>query len=92
MITVSDSATRRDYDGIVDIINQEWVANSSVVILFAHLNNAEGIFEAVSQRQAVDAEFAKRSITWIGSDSWRDKVPPRYNKIGCNSCKFIKGF
>ena len=78
---VSDSATRQDYSDIVDKINQEWVANSSVVVLFAHLNNAEGIFEAILQRQAVDAKFAERNITWIGSDSWGNNVPPRYNKI-----------
>ena len=77
VIPVSDSATREDYNGIVDKIDQEWVANSSVVILFAHLHNAEGIFEAILQRQ----EFAKRNITWIGSDSWGDIVPPRYYKI-----------
>ena len=81
VISVSDSATREDYNGIVDEIDQKWVANSSVVILFAHLHNAEGIFEAMLQRQEIDTDFAKRNITWIGSDSWGDLVPPRYNKI-----------
>ena len=81
VIPVSYSATSKDYREIVDKIDQEWVANSSVVILFAHLNNAEGIFEAVYQRQAIDSEFAKRKITWIGTDSWGDGVSLRYNKI-----------
>ena len=89
VIPVSDSATREDYNGIVDKIDQEWVANSSVVILFAHLNNAEGIFEAVFQRQAIDTEFTKRNITWIGSDSWGDNVSPRYNTIAHGSLSTI---
>ena len=73
----------------MDKINQEWVANSSVVILFAHLFNAEGIFEAILQRQAVDVEFAERNITWIGSDSWGGILPPKYNKITYGSLSTI---
>ena len=89
VIPVSDSATSKDYNGIVDKPDQEWVANSSVVILFAQLSNAEGIFEAVLQKQEVDAEFAKKNITWIGSDSWGSRVPPRYNKVAHGSLSTI---
>ena len=89
VIPVSTSATSKDYVEIVEKINKEWVANSSVVILFAQLSNAEGIFEAVLQKQADDAEFAKRNITWIGSDSWGGRVPPRYNKIARGSLSTI---
>ena len=89
MIPVSTSATSKNYVEIVEKINKEWVANSSVVILFAQLSNAEGIFEAVLQKQADDAEFAKRNITWIGSDSWGGRVPPRYNKIARGSLSTI---
>ena len=81
VISVSDSATSKDYDQIVESINRVWVANSSVVILFGHPSNAEGIFEAVLQRQSMDAVFANRNITWIGTDSWGDNLPPKYNKI-----------
>ena len=89
IIPISNSATREDYNGIVEKINQEWVANSSVVILFAQLSNAEGIFEAVLQKQRVDAEFANKNITWIGSDSWGRRVPPKYNKIAHGSLSTI---
>ena len=81
---------REDYNRIVDKINLEWVANSSVVILFAHLFNAEGIiFEAILQRQAADVEFAERNITWIGSDSWGGILPPKYNIITYGSLSTI---
>ena len=70
-------------------MNQEWVAISNIVILFAHLNNAEGILEAIYQRQAMDTEFARRKITWIGTDSWGDNVPLRYNKIAHGSLNTI---
>ena len=89
VIPVSTSATSKNYVEIVEKINKEWVANSSVVILFAQLSNAEGIFEAVLQKQVDDAEFAKRNITWIGSDSWGGRVPPRYNKIARGSLSTI---
>ena len=81
VIPVSDSATSKDFGDIVDRINREWVANSSIVVLFGHLSEAEGIFEAILQKQAMDSKFVERNITWIGSDSWGDNVPPRYNKI-----------
>jgi hypothetical protein len=81
VIPVSDSATSKDYSDVIDRINGEWVANSTVVVLFAHVSDAEGIFEAISQKQETDSKFAEREITWIGSDSWGDNVPPRYNKI-----------
>ena len=81
VIPVSDSATSKDFSDIVDRINREWVANSSIVVLFGHLSEAEGIFEAILQKQEMDSTFVERNITWIGSDSWGDNVPPRYNKI-----------
>ena len=81
VIPVTDSATSKDFSDIVDRINREWVANSSIVVLFGHLSEAEGIFEAILQKQEMDSKFVERNITWIGSDSWGDNVPPRYNKI-----------
>lgn len=88
-LAITDSATSKQYDEIVKTINKEWVANASVVVLFGHLRNAEGLFEAVSRRQAIDIEFANRNITWIGSDSWGGAVPRRYRKIAHGSLSTI---
>ena len=63
-LAISDST---DYDQIIETIDQEWVANSSVVVLYAHTAHAEALFDAASQK---GKEFAERNITWIGSDSW----------------------
>lgn len=49
VILVSDSATSKDFDEIVNKISQEWVANSSVMIVFAQLSNAEGSTKTGSQ-------------------------------------------
>jgi metabotropic glutamate receptor 2/3 len=66
-LAISDST---DYDQIVETIDQEWVANSSVIVMYAHLVHAECLLEAASQKAKIDKDFAKRNITWIGSDSW----------------------
>ena len=48
------------------------------LICIGHLSEAEGIFEAILQKQEMDSKFVGRNITWIGSDSWGDNIPPRY--------------
>ena len=81
MIPVSESTTSVDYDHIMETIDQKWVANSSVVVLFGHLFNAEALFEAALRREAVNKEFARRNITWIGSSSWGTNRPLQYNEL-----------
>ena len=80
-ISVSESTTSTEYDQIMETIDQRWVANSSVVVLFGHLSNAEALFEAALRREAVNKEFARRNITWIGSDSWGNNRPLQYNEL-----------
>ena len=77
-IAVSDST---DYDQIMESIDQEWIANSSVIVLFGHIANAEALFEAALRREAVNKEFAERNITWIGSSSWGNNEPLQYNRL-----------
>ena len=83
LFSISTSATTEKFDFIVDMINHEWIANSSVIILFCHLKDAEGIFEAILRRQATDEELGKRSlnITWIGSDSLGNSISPKYYSV-----------
>ena len=80
-IAVSDSTTITDYDQIMESIAQEWVENSSVIVLFGHLSNAEALFEAALRKEAVSTEFAERNITWIGADSWGSNRPLQYNGL-----------
>ena len=77
-IAISDST---DYDEIVEMINQEWIANSSVIVMYAHLAHSECLLEAASQKGKIDKEFAQRNITWIGSDSWGGISLLKYNDL-----------
>ena len=74
-IKVSNDATSSDFDDAVEKINQVWVKNASVVVMFAGLSTATGILEAVQRKQMTDPEFALRNLTWIGVDAWGDAVP-----------------
>ena len=75
------SASAEDFDEIVTKINKEWIANATVVVLFCHQKQAEGLFEAVLRRQETENEFALRNITWIGSEGWGKSVSPKYYNL-----------
>ena len=77
-IAVSDST---DYAQIVETIDREWIANSSVIVVFSHIAHARALFEAALERENDNKEFAKRNITWIGSDSWGNNRPLEYNEL-----------
>lgn len=64
-----------DFDTVVEEINEQWVRNSTVVVLFADLSEATELLEAVHRKRMTDPEFASRNITWIGADGWSDRVP-----------------
>lgn len=68
-------ATTADFDGAVETMNQEWVRNATVVVLFGQLATAIGLLEAVERRLRVDPEFGSKNLTWIGSDAWGDQLP-----------------
>ena len=68
-------ATTADFDGAVETMNQEWVRNATVVVLFGQLATAIGLLKAVERRRSVDPEFGSKNLTWIGSDAWGDQLP-----------------
>ena len=74
-------ATAEDFERAVEIINQEWVSNATVVVLFGQLATAIGLLEAVERRREVDMEFASRNLTWIGSDAWGDQIPAELHPL-----------
>ena len=77
VIALSGGNTQ-SYEQAVDKMNQDHVRNASVVLLFGHVENAIGIFEAIERRVSSDAGFPLQNLTWIGSDSWGDNLPDRY--------------
>ena len=74
-IELALDATSSDFDAAVEEINQQWVRNSTVVVLFAQLSSANGLLAAVHRKQMSDPKFASRNLTWIGGDGWSDRVP-----------------
>ena len=74
-IELQFNAKPDEYDRAVDQINQEWVRNASVIVLFGQLETATGLLRAFRRKQQVDPEFASKQFTWIGSDGWGDQVP-----------------
>ena len=73
-IELQIDASDEDYDKVVKEINQEWVRNSTVIVLFGQVETAVGMLTAVRKKRMTDPEFAKKNFTWIGSDGWGDKV------------------
>ncbi len=62
------------FDEAVQELDEEWVRNSSVVVIFGQLSTATGILNAVERRDAIFPGFAARFVT-IGSDAWGDQLP-----------------
>ena len=74
-IELSTDATATDFDAAVEKLNQEWVHNATVVVLFGQLSTAIGILNATRRKHDSDPKFASRNLTWIGGDAWGDRVP-----------------
>ena len=57
------------------------MSNASVVVLFGHTDNAIGILTEIKARAATDSDFSLHNITWIGSDSWGNKLPDEFHPM-----------
>lgn len=68
------------FDDAVQKLDQVWVANSSVVVLFGQLSTATGVLTAVKKRNTLDPGFAEK-FTWIGSDAWGDQLPSEFHSV-----------
>ena len=73
-IELSTDATATDYDAAIEKLNQKWVHNATVVVMFAQLSTANGILEAVRRKKLVDSKFASRNLTWISGDGLGESV------------------
>lgn len=75
-LPLSVTATHTDYTNALQAMSNEWVRNSSVAVLFGHLNAAIGIMQALA-----DGNFELKDLTWIGTDAWGDSLPSEYHSI-----------
>lgn len=80
-IEISRIAAEEEYDRAVETIEEPWTRNSSVIVIFGQLATAEGIMRAVIRRKKIDEAFARRSLTFIGSDAWGDQLPALYREV-----------
>ena len=70
-----------NYEEAVNLMNQDWVNNATVVLLFGSLENAIGMLRAIEGRVARDPEFPLQNLMWLGSDSWGDNLPDEYRPL-----------
>ena len=84
-IEIPDIAGTDDFERAIEIINQEWVNNATVIVLFAQRDTAIGLFEAVRKKRMENSDFASKNFTWIGSDGWGDRLPEDLREVAQGS-------
>ena len=77
-------ATVAQYDQAVDKLEAPYVANATVIVLFAQLETVEGLLDAVQRRRDRDGTFAMRRFVWVGTDSWTASLDEDGYKIAQN--------
>jgi ABC-type branched-subunit amino acid transport system substrate-binding protein len=75
-ITVVDDPN--NYNETVDNMNQAFVNNATVAVLFGHETNAIGVLEALKAKVREDPEYPLQNLTWIGSDSWGNSLDEEF--------------
>lgn len=75
-IKLQITATEEEYDAAVERMNDEWIRNSTVVVLFGQLATAEGVLRALSRYTN------HRLLTFIVSDAVGDQLPDQYRNMG----------
>ena len=88
-IELESDAEVEDFDEAIERINQEWVRNATVAVLFVQLKTAIGVLEAVGRKRKMDPEFASKNFTWIGSDGWGDQLPKELHEVACGSLSIV---
>ena len=88
-IELDTSATDEDFDRAVEIVNQDWISNATVVVLFVQKTTAVGVLRAVERKRKTDPEFAPKNFTWIGSDGWGEVIPSDVREIARGSLSIV---
>lgn len=71
------------FDAVVERMQQEWVRNASVAVLFGHTNEATAIMRAIKKlgESRLNGGKTLQNITWIASDSWGVNFPVEYHQM-----------
>ena len=84
-IEIPEFGVMDDFDRAINTLDQEWVSNATVVVLFGQEATAVGLFEAIRRKRVDDPDFASKNFTWIGSDGWGDRVPEELRDVAQGS-------
>ena len=79
-IPLSLTADLKQYDEAVTQMDQDYVRNASVAVLFGHVEAAVGMMEALN-RSYIKGNHHFSNLTWIGTDSWGASLPSKYYSI-----------
>ena len=79
-IPLSVTATSEEYDAAIRTMNQDYVRNATVAVLFGHVEAAVGMMQAL-KRSYMQGNHVFSNLTWIGTDSWGDSLPSEYHSI-----------
>ena len=69
-------SSAEDFDHIIEILDEEWISNATVIVLFSTRETANGLLQAVAKRQKTDPMFRSKNFTWIASDAWGERILP----------------
>ena len=78
-----------DFDHIIEILDKEWISNSTVIVLFSTRETANGLLQAVARKQKTDPNFRSRNFTWIASDAWGERILPKLYDVAQGSLSVI---
>lgn len=62
-----------NFDQVIEFIQQEWIQNASVVVLFSQFSTAISMLDAVHNATGLE------HLMWIAGDSWAKSVPDYLN-------------
>ena len=76
-ISLAVGAKQDAYDDALRKMDQQYLRNATVVVLFGHPEAANGMMEAIKR----NGDDTFRNLMWLGTDSWGDSLDEEYRHI-----------
>lgn len=68
-ISLPNVGSEDDYDEIVARMNQPWVRNASVALLYGYKRQANGIMRAITKLLTKEPDSPLKDLTWVGCNA-----------------------
>lgn len=78
-ISLPAAGTEEIFDKVVAQMNQTWVRNASVALLYGYRGQAVGIMEAIQRLLKSEPDSPLQYLTWVGCEALR--VDSKYHSI-----------